>query len=54
MSNNIEPPKDYPIYPDIEIRRYGNEVVIVQRGPHVTHTITLDEIGQNKLREVLK
>ena len=47
-------PKDYPIYPKIDVTRDKNLVVIVQRGPNFTHTITLDSDAQKQLREVLK
>jgi hypothetical protein len=46
--------KEYPVYPDIDIRQLGCNLVIVQSGNHVTHTVVLNQAGLNKLREPLK
>lgn len=42
-------PKDYPVFPEVAIESDKNVFVLVQRGPHLTHHITLDAEAEEKV-----
>jgi len=52
MTQPAQQPKDYS-FPEVAVEHDGNLVVLVQRGPNITHTITLDAEDQERVLDAI-
>ena len=46
-------PLDYPVFNEVLIEQDHDVVVLVQRGPHLTHSITLDKDAQQRVMDAI-